>query len=618
VPTGKTLDHDNDWFGDRRPVPAGVRSQAADHPRAGAALSASMAVGTEPALDESLVSWVDRTAAAFGVTAGETLRGFGLLGCRSQRVRLYGIVLPDADRRHLAAITGLTTERIGGMLLDRFDGSALDLSRLRHGAPPGQVAVQEGGLFWGTRACPHCLRESGGAWSVWWKLRFAVACSSHRVILVDSCPACGALPRQGRSGSGWPVALSEVPCPAICGHRVAGGSCGFDLAAMEPDGADDRVLNAQARVWDQVAAGDRAWVMAVREAIGLVRRFARPNDLGPMAADAATAFSNEVDRRDGHRPVGRPAGWFNTLPASAAALAAVLPAAVEMVDSDDLDASVRWLVAAAQQTGKGWRCLPERLGWSSVVADRWRAGVRPLLGFSDMGRSCAAGAGIDARHVPQAAPVELWQAVATLVPGTAADTGRTFVALAAVVAIEGCSWPAAGAHLGLAAQESGQIANVVSRRIAEHERFWATIVDVVTTLAANPVDYQTLRKLFEDLTEIDASSWTSMCDRNGISKGKPVRRRYAAGWAWCATTGGLVRRSPSWVAAVERGANPASLREGHVRFVRWLPASVAADLMSWVGLGPNPTMAGWSAPIGAGDRSKTAPRDKQSPTSRTV
>jgi hypothetical protein len=569
-------------------------------------------------LDESLVSWVDRTAATFGLTAGETLRGFGLLRGDAQRVRLYGITLPEADRHFLAAVTGLSTERIGDMLLERFDGSVLDLSGLGHGVPPGQVAVQEGAMFWGTRACPGCLCESGGAWSVWWKLRLAVACARHRVILVDRCPACGALPRQGRSGSGWPVSHSEVPCPAICGHRVAGRSCGFDLGAMEPDGADDPVLNAQARVWDRVAAGDRAWLMAVREAIGLVRRFARPRDLGPMATAAAAAFSHEVDRRDGDRPGGRPAGWFNTLPASAGVLAAVLPAAVDVVDSDDVDASVGWIVASARKTGKGWRCLPERLGWSSVVADRWRAGVRPLLGFSDMGRNCAIRAGIDARHVPQAAPVELWQAVAPLVPGTAADTGRRLVALAAVVAIEGCSWPAAGAHLGLAAREAAQIANVVSRRITEHKRFWATIVDVVATLAANPVEYQTLRRLLACLTEVDASSWASICDRNGISKGKPVRRRYAAGWVWCSTTCGLIRRSPAWAAGAETGANPASLREGHVRFVRWLPTGVAADLMSWVGLGPNQTTEGWSAPVGAVDPSKTAPPDEQSPIARTV
>jgi len=29
--------------------------------------------------------------------------------------------------------------------------------------------------------------------------------------------------------------------------------------------------------------------------------------------------------------------------------------------------------------------VPDRLGWSSVVADRWRLAVRPFLGFAEMG-----------------------------------------------------------------------------------------------------------------------------------------------------------------------------------------------------------------------------------------
>jgi carboxymethylenebutenolidase len=39
----------------------------------------SMAVGTAPVLDESFVSWVDRSAANLGLTTGEALRGFGFL-----------------------------------------------------------------------------------------------------------------------------------------------------------------------------------------------------------------------------------------------------------------------------------------------------------------------------------------------------------------------------------------------------------------------------------------------------------------------------------------------------------------------------------------------------------
>jgi hypothetical protein len=538
-----------------------------------------MAVVVEPAVDESFVSWVDRNAAAFGLTSGETLRGFGLLAGRSPRIALYGVTMPRADRDRIGAMTGLGGVRIGAMLLARFDGSALDLSGLSRGASSGAVAVQEGALFWGTRCCPCCVAESGGAWRLWWKLRLAVACCRHATMLVDRCPVCAARPRQGRPGTGWPVTYSAVPQPTICGHRLGGATCGFDLSGITPARADGRLLEAQARVWEKVAAGDRQWLVAVREAVALVRRFARPEDLGALPAAAATAFAAEVDERDAGHLEGRPAGWLNTLPASVWALAAVLPAAVGIIDDDDGGESIGWLVCAARRT-RGWRCLPERLGWSSLVGERWRARVRPFLGFAEMGRNCAAQVGIDARHVPQCAPEGLWQLVAPLVPGTAGPTGRTFVALAAVVAVEGCSWPAAGAGLGLAAGEAAQMANVVVQRIVERERFWAAIVAVVAVLAADPVDYRIRRLLLAGLTEVDTSSWVSMCHRYGISTGKAVRRRYAAGWAWAAVTGGLVRRSPAWAAAIDDGARPASLREGYKRFARWLPAGLGVELVS--------------------------------------
>jgi len=293
-----------------------------------------MAVIVEPVVDESLVSWVDRSAAAFGLTAGETLRGFGLLAGGAQRIPLYGVTMSRAHRDRVGAITGLGGARLDAMVLARFDGSALDLSGLSRGAASGTVAVQEGALFWGTRCCPCCVAESGGTWSLWWKLRLAVACCRHAMMLVDSCPACAARPRQGRSGTGWPATYSAVPQPTICGHRLGGATCGFDLSAMIPARAHARLVEAQARVWDQVAAGDRRWIVAVREAVALVRRFARLEDLGPLPAAAALAFAAEVDERDGLRLRGRPAGWLNTLPGSVWVLAAVLPAAVEIIDGD--------------------------------------------------------------------------------------------------------------------------------------------------------------------------------------------------------------------------------------------------------------------------------------------
>jgi HTH-type transcriptional regulator/antitoxin HipB len=58
------------------------------------------------------------------------------------------------------------------------------------------------------------------------------------------------------------VTYSGAPQPAICGHRQDGATCGFDLSAIQPAQADRRLLEAQGRVWELVAARDRQWLVA--------------------------------------------------------------------------------------------------------------------------------------------------------------------------------------------------------------------------------------------------------------------------------------------------------------------------------------------------------------------
>jgi hypothetical protein len=93
------------------------------------AVPVSMAVGTTPVPDESFVSWVERSAAGFGLTSGGTLRGFGFLGDGTQRIPLYGIMLADDDRARLAAVTG---ELDGGKPGARAQCSGSIKRRVRH------------------------------------------------------------------------------------------------------------------------------------------------------------------------------------------------------------------------------------------------------------------------------------------------------------------------------------------------------------------------------------------------------------------------------------------------------------------------------------------------------
>ena len=51
----------------------------------------------------------------------------------------------------------------------------------------------------GSRYCPSCLAERDGRWLLSWRLGWTFACTTHGVLLCDTCPACGQAPR-GRAG----------------------------------------------------------------------------------------------------------------------------------------------------------------------------------------------------------------------------------------------------------------------------------------------------------------------------------------------------------------------------------------------------------------------------------
>ena len=75
----------------------------------------------------------------------------------------------------------------------------------------------------GSRYCPPCLAERDGRWLLSWRLGWVFACTTHDVLLCDTCPSCGQAPRSraGRAGLNPPGT-----CPnTIKRHEY----CGADL-----------------------------------------------------------------------------------------------------------------------------------------------------------------------------------------------------------------------------------------------------------------------------------------------------------------------------------------------------------------------------------------------------
>jgi hypothetical protein len=117
----------------------------------------------------------------------------------------------------------------------------------------------------GSRYCPGCLADTGGRWQLRWRLTWSFACTTHRRLLADTCPACDSIPGFRASESHLPPSpgYCEAPVP-LPGERQRPGRrrhqrCGTDLAqapALQiPPGHP--VLAAQ-QILDQLIDGDTA------------------------------------------------------------------------------------------------------------------------------------------------------------------------------------------------------------------------------------------------------------------------------------------------------------------------------------------------------------------------
>src|SRR5208282_1395105 len=80
----------------------------------------------------------------------------------------------------------------------------------------------------GSRYCPSCLAKRDGRWLLSWRLGWVFACTTHGVLLCDTCPACGQIPR-GRAGR------AGLNPPGSCASTIKRHEyCGADLRQVTP------------------------------------------------------------------------------------------------------------------------------------------------------------------------------------------------------------------------------------------------------------------------------------------------------------------------------------------------------------------------------------------------
>ena len=117
--------------------------------------------------------------------------------------------IPGQVLRRLEHQAGLAAGRLDDAVLDRY-------------LPLGPVRRR------GSRYCPSCLAERDGRWLLSWRLGWVFACTTHGVLLCDTCPACGQIPR-GRAGR------AGLNPPGSCANTIKRNNyCGADLRQVTP------------------------------------------------------------------------------------------------------------------------------------------------------------------------------------------------------------------------------------------------------------------------------------------------------------------------------------------------------------------------------------------------
>jgi len=226
------------------------------------------------------------------------------------------------------------------------------------------------GRVHGSRFCPHCLRATGGAWKLQWRLIWTFACLEHRCLLADFCPECGGAQRYRYRIGVEPPRLGRCDNPALetttrqhvrCGAALAQATV-MHLAPEHP------ALSAQAAITDVInsgiadfgvyndhpllAANALADVRALAQ--GVLSGIGERDVTGIVPADLAAAYRDvqavESLRQQRRRIPGRK---FKEKPPPAVTTAVGVSAAMAILGQPDT-------VSAAEQLVSSHSCVDRR------------------------------------------------------------------------------------------------------------------------------------------------------------------------------------------------------------------------------------------------------------------
>lgn len=569
---------------------------------------------------EAFASYVDRLAAFHNVNLVVILHCLGMIDSeRHQRINGYGILLDEVRLQRVSTATQLPCQAIRKMLLASYDGIAIDLTGVRPNAPESlsRRAISEWAYFYGSHACPHCLRESEGAWQIAWKLPWSFACVKHRCYLVARCPSCNRRLASGRRDRTLtPLFVKHVPKVSLCKNPQPDGAgrmgrsskpCGHDLTSISTTAASFKKLRIQMLLNERLSGKSLSilnseisalqYFRDLRSLCAFILYCAEVDDLGDLPAPEKVAFTAFTEKRNrvlvARSESATPRNsermrlvWSRQ--DSPELMGAIVGLATEILESSN-DLLMSTLL----------RPLTERL--IERTKDRWE--VINFFGFSSrlaplIEKNTALGSHFDraigcrallSRETllafePQHVPQLLWkgdfdQRFKAFFPRVQENSARRFCAMALVKLSGQHTWGQSALELGLPVKAGIKMANqciTILGTAGLKEAFGEELRAIATGLSKsqNKIDYRTRREMLSTFSDIPTKIWSEICCAADIDVGQPGRRsRYAAVWLWAELTGGDWRLAPGLA-----GENTESARTVYSKLCKTILPMLASRL----------------------------------------
>lgn len=277
-----------------------------------------LSVKLTPRPGEVLESWLGAIAEQLDAPFGDFLRFVGSSSGVDLSRSGLSVYLSEQEVTALSVSTGVEPETIRGMTLARYDGHLVSIDR------SAERLLWSAWMPSRTRFCSECLKASGGAWQLRWRLPWCFICDVHQCLLQDFCPECAQPQRVSRRWLSFArvpslqrcsMSKDRLPClgnlttitqaaldegdPLVTAHRQLSAvltdlSTTFGVYALSPASslqvlADLRLLGSRMLAAADAETVDRVLNLDDRHPIGarLSAQGMRPRDWG-----AALAFSS--------------------------------------------------------------------------------------------------------------------------------------------------------------------------------------------------------------------------------------------------------------------------------------------------------------------------------------